>query len=175
MSAVTRQDKDAFAMLMARHVDRLYSYALRLTKNPASAQDLVQETWLRVWSNAGSYVAKRVMFTTWLHRILYNVFVDEFRRAQRQPSSPEETDEADQPWQAHSESQTKNLVYRLLGQLPDNQRAALLLFYQQGFSTKEVAEILFLGEHAAESLLARARRAMRQAHAQQIDHKEDML
>ena len=175
MSAIARQEKDAFAVLAARHMDRLYGYALGLTKHPASAQDLVQETWLRVWSNAGSYIAKRVTLSTWLHKILYNLFVDEFRRAQRQPAHPEETDDDDQPWQAHSESQTKNLVYHLLGQLPDNQRAALLLFYQQGFSTKEVAEILFLSEHAAESLLARARRTMRQAHAQQVGQKEDAL
>ena len=52
MSAVQRQDKDAFASLMAGHLDNLYGYALRLTQEPSNAEDLVQETWLRVWANA---------------------------------------------------------------------------------------------------------------------------
>ena len=55
MSAVQRQDKDAFASLMARHLDSLYGYALRLTQEPNNAEDLVQETWLRAWANAKKY------------------------------------------------------------------------------------------------------------------------
>ncbi|MEC9155156.1 MAG: sigma factor [Pseudomonadota bacterium] len=64
MSAVQRQDKDAFASLMARHLDSLYGYALRLTQEPSNAEDLVQETWLRVWANAKKYKQDTVAFST---------------------------------------------------------------------------------------------------------------
>ncbi|MBK87315.1 MAG: hypothetical protein CMQ44_00520 [Gammaproteobacteria bacterium] len=56
----------------------------------------------------------------------------------------------------------------MLGQLPDNQRAALLLLYQQRFSTQQVAEIPCLSERAAASLLARARRTTRSVHSQHM-------
>lgn len=172
MSAVQQQDQSAFATLMNRHLDRLYGYAIGLTRHQASAEDLVQETWLRVWSNAGRYVSKKASFSTWLHRILYNLFIDEMRRAQRpRPDLMDEPD-SDQPWKTQSEAQTKAQIHRLLGQLPENQRAALLLFHQQGFSTREVAEILFLSVPATESLLARARKTMRHAHHQQYKTEE---
>ncbi len=172
MSAVQRQDKDAFASLMARHLDSLYGYALRLTQEPSNAEDLVQETWLRVWANAKKYKQGTVAFSTWLHRVLHNLFVDQHRRQQR--SVPEDTEvvRRDDVYDLYAQRQTKSQVDKLLWQLPDNQRAALLLFHQQGFSTREVAAILGLGERAAESLLARARRAFRQSYTEQIDDKE---
>jgi RNA polymerase sigma-70 factor (ECF subfamily) len=164
MSAVQRQDQNAYATLMHRHLDRLYGYAIGLTRHAASAEDLVQETWLRVWSNAGSYQPKKASFSTWLHRILYNLFIDDVRRAQRPRPDPIDESASDQPWQAQAESQTKIQLDRLLAQLPESQRAALLLFHQQGFSTREVAQILFLSVPATESLLARARKTLRRAH-----------
>ena len=172
MSAVQRQDKDAFASLMARHLDSLYGYALRLTQEPSNAEDLVQETWLRVWANAKKYKQGTVAFSTWLHRVLHNFFVDQHRRQQR--SVPEDTEAVrrDDVYDLYAQRQTKSQVDKLLWQLPDNQRAALLLFHQQGFSTREVAAILGLGERAAESLLARAHRALRQSYKEQIDDKE---
>ncbi|MEC7413858.1 MAG: sigma factor-like helix-turn-helix DNA-binding protein, partial [Pseudomonadota bacterium] len=78
----------------------------------------------------------------------------------------------DDEYDLYAQRQTKSQVDKLLWQLPDNQRAALLLFHQQGFSTREVAAILGLGERAAESLLVRARRALRQSYKEQIDDKE---
>ena len=78
MSAVQRQDKSAFASLMARHLDSLYGYAIRLTQEPSNAEDLVQETWLRVWANANKYRQGKVAFSTWLHRVLHNLFVDQY-------------------------------------------------------------------------------------------------
>lgn len=100
------------------------------------------------------------------------LFVDQHRRQQR--SVPEDTEvvRRDDVYDLYAQRQTKSQVDKLLWQLPDNQRAALLLFHQQGFSTREVAAILGLGERAAESLLARARRAFRQSYTEQIDDKE---
>lgn len=172
MSAVQRQDKSAFASLMARHLDSLYGYAIRLTQEPSNAEDLVQETWLRVWANANKYRQGKVAFSTWLHRVLHNLFVDQYRRKQRSVPEFVEAVERDDPWNIHAQNQSKAQMDHLLRQLPDNQRAALLLFHQQGFSTREVAAILCLGERAAESLLARARRALRQSYTEQIDDKE---
>lgn len=174
MSAVKTQDKKAFAVLMQRHLDSLYGYAIKLTRDPASAEDLAQETWLKVWSGASKYNIGKVKFTTWLHKILYHLFVDQLRRQQHQLPAAEDHSGHDELWNNQAQSQTKTLVDRLLTQLPDNQRAALLLFHQQGFSTHQVATIMHLSVRATESLLARARRALRRMYTQQTSDEEQM-
>ena len=182
MAQVSRGDKDAFGILVHRHVDRLYGYALRLTATPANAEDLVQETWLAVWQNARRYRANKASLPTWMHRILHNKFVDGKRK---QPSWQAALPSAQAPLEqtmaaaeqsnalSGSTAQHPQLLprlHRLISALPENQRAALALAHMQGFSNKEVAHILGVSVRAAESMLARARRTLRQ---QLTDELED--
>lgn len=174
MRAVQRQDKNAFQQLMTRHLDNLFSYAIRLTRDTNNAEDLVQETWFRVWSSGSSYTAGRVKFSTWLYRILYNVFVDQYRRQQRSAAAIEDVQDDHELSDLQANAQLKDRLDCALKQLPNNQRAALLLFHQQGFSTREVANIMHLNVRAAQSLLVRARRALRVSLTQNLGDEESM-
>ncbi|MBK87316.1 MAG: hypothetical protein CMQ44_00525 [Gammaproteobacteria bacterium] len=68
-----------------------------LTEHNATAQDSVRETWLRARSDANTYVAKKVSFSTWLHKILYNLCIDNVRRVQRRLPEPADAENEDQP------------------------------------------------------------------------------
>jgi len=157
-------DRDAFAVLVHRHVDALYRYALRLTASPANAEDLVQETWLAAWQNARRFRPERASLATWLHRILHNRFVDTVRKRQPDSDPAALASLLADPGDARDDANTKLTarLNQLIMQLPENQKAALALAHLQGFSNKEVAHILGVRLRAAESLLARARRTLRE-------------
>ncbi len=78
VARVGEGDQTAYRLLLARYGSRLYQYALRLTRSSAEAEDVVQETWLRVWLRAGEY-QPTARVTTWLHRIAHNLAVDRLR------------------------------------------------------------------------------------------------
>lgn len=166
MQRVVHQDRDAFAELLSRHIDALHRYAVRLSHSTSLADDLVQDTWLNVWQKARQYDPKKASLSTWLHRLLHNRFIDWQRKQKPQvndevlqqisdPSStPEQLYDSEQGWQG---------LQRELAELPDNQRAAVILTHLQGLSTKEMAQVLGLSPRAAESSLARARRTLRES------------
>lgn len=170
--AVASGDEDAYGEIVRRHADRIYGYLLRLTRSTADAEDLLQDTFFRVWRSARTYQPNRVQASTWIARIAHNVCVDSFRR--RGPSialdtldtaTPETlTSVALETAQIASDALTN--VEIQIGRLPENQRAALVLCQLQGFSNAEAAVILGIKVRALESLLARARRTLRQALAQ---------
>lgn len=156
---------------MHRHGDHLYGYLLRLTRSPADAEDLLQETFLRVWRSAGSYRPGQVAATTWIHRIAHNLYIDSFRANRRRAGIAVEVDDSvaldtDNGVELESaliSAELLDQVERAISRLPENQRAALLLCQTQGFSNNDAAVILGIGVRAVESLLARARRTLRQA------------
>ncbi len=178
MQAIAKSAEDveaaqaAFTTLMHRHLDALYSYALRLSNSPATAEDLVQDTWLQVWRKARTFKPGKVMVTTWLHRILHNKFVDGLRRSKIQhgeaplDSFPEA---ALGLTQDVAEASTLNLP---LEQLQVNHRAVLLLKYAQGFSNPEIARITGSSVRAVESTLARAKRALKNLLAESAKQEE---
>ena len=175
MGSVSKGDKDAFGILVRRHVDSLYRYALRLTGSSDNAEDLVQETWLAVWQNANRYRPNKASLSTWMHRILHNKFIDGRRRRREEPShTPADTADTQQhsPWQSATPNEPDLMprLNRLLSALPENQRAALTLAHIQGFSNKEIAHILGVSLRAAESILARARRTLREQLTDELEN-----
>jgi RNA polymerase sigma-70 factor (ECF subfamily) len=166
MSAISSGDETAFRTLLMRHVDALYNYAYRLGHSPTLADDLVQETWLAVWTKASSFKPNKVRLTTWLHRILHNKFIDHARKYGRELSqatdqAAEEADPGPDLAAQLDDRQSSQTLARLLMTLPENQRAALLLVHVQGFSNKEAAAIIGTSLRATESLLARARTSLK--------------
>jgi RNA polymerase sigma-70 factor (ECF subfamily) len=165
MHSASQGDKDAFAILVGRHVNALYHYALRLSLSPASAEDLVQDAWLAAWQHAARFDRARAKVSTWLHRIVHNKFVDHMRKA-HSTSNDEALSTAADTYNAEdvfADSQAHKLLDALVTELPQNQRAAIVLSYVQGFSNREVAQIMSIRLRAAESLLARARATLRTA------------
>jgi RNA polymerase sigma-70 factor, ECF subfamily len=163
MAKVQQGDQAAFAQLVHRHVDALYSYALRLSRTPANAEDLVQESWLSAWSNASSFDPAKAKLTTWLHRILHNRFIDGVRKKTEVLDS--EAIDAALVDGSLSESvvleERLSALNRMINQLPGEQRAALVLRHFQGFGNEDISHILGVSVRAVESLLARARRTLR--------------
>ncbi len=161
--AIAGGDHYAFTELVNRHGDAVHGYLLRLTGTRSDAEDLTQETFLRVWRKAGSYEPGRVRASTWLHRIAHNLCIDSFRRArpERSLDDIEALGSDEDLYRAQAARETVARLELALRELPDNQRAALLLCQVQGFSNAEAAEILGLKVRAVESLLARARRSLR--------------
>ena len=165
MLAIRNGDEDAFEVLMGRHVDALYRYALRLSNSPALADDLTQDTWLTVWEKTSSFKPKKASLKTWLFRVLHNKFIDVVRK-----NKVEDHDAAiETSLKAESEElvklaenqQAQEALFRDISELPEQQRAAILLAHAQGFGNREVAQILGTTVRATESLLSRARRTLK--------------
>lgn len=176
MALVQRRDQAAFGRLLSRHLDSVHRYLVRLTGSPPDADELSQETFLRVWQRAGSYRPGTVKLTTWVHRIAHNLAVDELRR--RRPNDAlqdEAADESADPETITASGETGARLRAALSALPESQRAALLLCQVQGFSNSEAAVILGVTVRGLESLIARARRTLRSAllEASEHDHEQE--
>ena len=172
--AVASGDEKAYAALVHRHADRIYGYLLRLTRSAQDAEDLLQDTFFRVWRRARSYQPNRVQASTWIARIAHNACIDSFRKLRSSDGVALDTLDTAMPEQLTSvELETAQIASDALtnveiqiGRLPENQRAALVLCQLQGFSNADAAHILGIKVRALESLLARARRTLRQGLAQ---------
>lgn len=164
MRAVAAGDRLAFTRLVNAHTPALMRFVGTLLGNLAEAEELVQEAFIRLWQQAANW-RPEARVSTWLHRVAYNLSVDVLRR--RRPQVPVEglaevlTDTAP----AHDERIVLDEEGRRLNHaisiLPERQRTALLLCHFQELSQAEAAAVMGIGEHAYESLLARARRRLR--------------
>lgn len=166
VALVQQHDQAAFEHLVNRHLASVHRYLVRLTGSGADADELSQETFLRLWERAGSYRPGTVKLGTWLHRIAHNLAVDELRR--RRPAGGEDEAETAADGAAGPESlatsrETGERLQAAIGTLPASQRAALLLCQVQGFSNRDAAAILGVTVRSLESLVARARRTLRGA------------
>ena len=163
MRAIRDGDRDAFGKLLSRHLDPIHGYLQRMTGSHADAEDLAQETFLRVWIKAGSYRAGRGKVTTWLHTIAHNLCIDSFRRKKDSlnDGTLEIEDPLADPMTHINDREQQQLLSQAIARLPENQRSAILLCQIQGFSNAQAAKILSVNIRALESLLARARRALK--------------
>lgn len=162
VAAVARGDRQAFTHLATAHAPKLEAYVLRLSGSASLAQDVVQEVLLKLWLNAARFDASRSRLTTWLHRMAHNLCIDVMRdTTRRQDMSVRLADERDNMTHEQDMSGTDGVVGQALLALPERQRSALVLTYYQELSNREVADVMSISVRALESLLVRARAALR--------------
>jgi RNA polymerase sigma-70 factor (ECF subfamily) len=163
MAHVQRRDAAAFEVLLERHLVPLGRFLQRLTGNAADADDLAQETFLRVWREATRWQPGRVRFTTWLYRIGRNLAIDRHRRRRDLTGiDVDEPESGSNPGADYEHAERDRRVRAAVAALPERQRTALLLCHFQGMSNQDAALVLDVSVDALESLLARARRALKQ-------------
>lgn len=156
-------DAQAYRKLVQRHAEQLHHYAVRLLRNSADAEDVVQETFLRLWLHATDYTPS-ARVTTWLHRIAHNLAIDRLRSRNSLEASDEGFELTQIPEPKPDQLEAKldaAALHRALDALPARQAAALVLVHFNGLSGQEASEVLGVGEGAVESLLARGRRNLR--------------
>src|SRR5713226_4912962 len=155
-----RSDR-AFERLYKRHVGDVYRYALAVMRNPTDAEDVTQTTFLnayRAYVEKGSRPEKP---QNWLIAIAHNVCRQRFRQSARRPAEVSfEDDIADSL--VDEEAPSGEDIRRALSHLAFNQRAALVMRELEGRSYAEISEILELSTSAVETLIFRARRALRE-------------
>ncbi|MDO9484469.1 MAG: sigma-70 family RNA polymerase sigma factor [Actinomycetota bacterium] len=165
----TRFERDVMPFL-----DSLYGAALRMTRNPADAEDLVQETTLKAFAAFDSFT-EGTNLRAWLFRILTNSYINQYRKKQRQPfqtSADELTDGelnevGQQLGMRSAEAEALDHladaeIVEALAALPDDFRMAVYLADVEGFAYKEIAEIMETPVGTVMSRLSRGRKLLRE-------------
>ncbi len=157
-------------------LDQLYGAAMRLTRNPQDAEDLVQETYAKAFAAFHQY-QPGTNLKAWLYRILNNTFISNYRKAQRQPKQTDAAEVEDwQEYEAASHQSTgmlsaeaealENLpdseIREALAKLPEDRRMAVYLADVEGCSSQETAEIMDTPIGTVISRLHRGRRQLRE-------------
>ncbi|MBC7580573.1 MAG: RNA polymerase sigma factor [Tardiphaga sp.] len=163
MLAVAARQQQAFRILMGRHMPRALRVAQRVVRNAAEADEIGQEAFLRIWTRAASFDPAVARFTTWLYRIVLNLAFDRVRRPAFAPieDAGDVRDDRPEPVERLIADQERRMLEQAMAQLSDRQRGAIALFHMEGLSGEESAAAMNISAKAFESLLARARIALR--------------
>lgn len=158
--------------LVRRHLPRMVGLARRMLGDAAEAEDVAQEVFLRVWREAPRWRPGAAKFETWMHRVALNLCYDRMRR-RRESADPDAgvnvADSAPMPADQWLARQRTARVDAALAELPERQRAAIVLVHYQELTNIAAAEMLEISVEALESLLARGRRALKAALADVVD------
>lgn len=173
-ATLTDEERDRFEAIVNEHLDGLYGTALRLTRNRAAAEDLVQDTFLKAWRSFRTFQAG-TNARAWLYKILMNAYIDSYRRSSRAPDIVDHEDVGD--FYLYAKAQESEDLKRAgdpeeillskimdadvkdaLEQVPEPFRAAVILADLQDFSYREIADILEIPIGTVMSRLYRGRR-----------------
>ena len=164
VARIAARDASTFRALVEMHVTALHRTAYRMTGDRAEAEDIAQEALLRLWRDAGHWPPGRVI-AAWLMRVAINLALDRLRRRRFASDAeiPDQADDAPLAPELIAAAEAKAATVAAIAALPDRQRAAIVLTYYEDLPNQQAAEALEMNIKAFESLLLRARAALRVA------------
>jgi RNA polymerase sigma-70 factor (ECF subfamily) len=174
MALVASGDGVAFHALVERHLGRTLSLAQAVVGSAADADEIAQEAFLRLWTNAARWDPDRSLLTTWLHRIVVNLCLDRLRKRRSGTLDDEAlavADPADSAFDQLAQRESQARVRAALARMPPRQRLALVLFYFEDLDLRAGAAAMALSPAAFEALLRRARRALKDLLATLTDNE----
>jgi RNA polymerase sigma-70 factor, ECF subfamily len=176
MLRVKQGDTTAFTELVEKYKQPVMNLAYRTVRDATEAEDLAQNVFVQVYKSAARYKST-AKFSTWLFTIARNLCLNEIRRRSRHPAEsldathPEQEDQPLQqfedkktfsPPESLLQSELAQKIDRALADLPENQRAAILLCRQDELSYEEIAEVLGCSVSATKSLIHRGRETLKE-------------
>jgi RNA polymerase sigma-70 factor, ECF subfamily len=154
-------DQRAYREMVGRYLAPITRFAQRVLGDASEAEEVAQETFLRLWTQAASFTPK-AKAKTWLYRIARNQCIDRLRKRRDAHAELDDVRSDDRPSQLLARKETAEQVGSALQALPERQRAAITLVHYEGLDGAEACEILEVSTEALESLLARGRRTLRE-------------
>jgi len=156
--------RQRFDRYLAEDFPKVYNYILRLIRSPQSAEDIVQEAFLKAW-NAYDRFDPSKPFLPWIMQIARNLALDHLRRRREVPGDESWLEQSPSPAASPERellrAEEARRLEQALGRLPEPQRTAAYLYYVNGLSLAEIGRVLKKSERAATSLLHRARENLR--------------
>jgi len=158
-------DSRAFERLYREHVGRVYGLCLRMTREPALAEDCTQETFINAWRALAQFETRSAL-STWLHRIAVNVTLAKRRKSSRHEAFAESNVEVEEEgieggWTLETPVEVEE-IEAAIGSLPEGARDVLVLHALYGYSHTEAAQMLGVAEGTCKAQLHRARKLLRE-------------
>ncbi len=155
----------AFAMLVERHTERFYRLAYRYLQSKAAAEDVVQDAFLKLWENPAIWQPEHnSKFTTWFYRVVVNLCLD--LRKRKGPVALDEEiqliDDREPVDETMVKIQEQKALEREIAALPERQRMALNLCFDEGLSNQEAAAVMGVKLKALQSLVMRAKTTLKE-------------
>jgi len=173
MRRIVRHDGEAFEIFYARHRDRVHRHLLRMVRESNTAEDLMQEAFLRVWTRAEQWDGRGACLS-WLLRIATNLAYNQLRSIRRRQELPLEfSDDEEHPapgWMldaaslgpeaVYEQAERRDLIYRLVEDLPEEKREVIRLVHDAEMEIRDVADTLGIPEGTVKSRLYYARKQL---------------
>jgi RNA polymerase sigma-70 factor (ECF subfamily) len=168
VQALKRGEEGAFRHLIARYKGMVYGIALRITGDSTEADDIAQETFVRVYEKVGRFRGQSKL-STWVYRIAFNLSVERQRNLHRRAetswdglaaSESATVDPAPTPEEAAAQASEARAVRAAIGRLPERYRVPLVLCYMEDLSLAQAAEIVGITEGGMKTRLHRARKML---------------
>ena len=158
--------QQAFSVLVQRLTERFYRLAYRYLQNREAAEDVVQDAFVKLWEDPGRWQAERNnKFTTWFYRVVVNLCLDWQKRKKPLPLGDQElaiVDERETPDVVILHAEKQKILEKEIAALPERQRTALNLCFDEGLSNYEAAEVMGLKLKALQSLVMRAKTTLKE-------------
>ena len=165
LALVQDGSSQAFAALVERHTERFYRLAYRYLQNKEAAEDVVQDAFLKLWENPSLWQPERnSKFTTWFYRVVVNLCLD-FRKRKRPEALNDEAaviDEREPADKMMIREQEQEALEKAIDTLPERQRTALNLCFDEGLTNQEAAEVMGVKLKALQSLIMRAKTTLKE-------------